>query len=90
MIFSVNKKVLLRDRKRHTARRVASTRSAVVSGWGVGVWWGGGYPTLDWGYGGPVQGDIPKSCPGQWYPPSSAGTRVTPRKAPSTEDQDRT
>ena len=25
--------VLMRDRKRHTARRVASTRSAVLSGW---------------------------------------------------------
>ena len=57
-----NKKVLLRDRKRHTARRVASTRSAVLVGrrWGYPSpilngkvsqscpGWGGGYPILTW------------------------------------------
>ena len=36
-----NKTVLLRERKRHTARRVASTRHAVLAGGG-----GGGVPTL--------------------------------------------
>ena len=36
MGLSGNKRVLLHDRKRHTARRVAGTRSAVLSlGWGV-------------------------------------------------------
>ena len=46
-----NKTVLLRKRKRHTARCVASTRSVILGG-GVGVptlvggyllWWGGTY-----------------------------------------------
>ena len=38
-----NKKVLLRERKRHTARRVASTCYAVPVG-GYLLWWGGAYP----------------------------------------------
>ena len=46
----VNKKVLLRERKRHTDRCVSSTPSAVLSrsgrylgwGWGVGTLAGGG------------------------------------------------
>ena len=54
-----NKKVLLRERKRHTARRVVSTPSAVLTGYPpILTWWGvaylgtphpdlaGGYPTL--------------------------------------------
>ena len=51
----LNKKVLLRDHKRHTACRVASTRCAVLTG-GVG----GGYPhpILVRGY--PIL-----SCPGR-------------------------
>ena len=36
-----NKKVLLRDRKRHTVRRVTNARSAVL--------FRGGYPSPDWG-----------------------------------------
>ena len=42
----INKTVLLRERKRHTARRVASTRYAVLGGGGGGTylgWGGGGY-----------------------------------------------
>ena len=52
-------KVLLRERKRHTARRVASTRHAVPVGGGGGVptlvggylpwWWWGGYLPWWWG-----------------------------------------
>ena len=35
----VNKKVLLRERRRHTARRVASSRSVAMSpDWGGGVY----------------------------------------------------
>ena len=44
-----NKKVLLRERKRHTDRRVASTRYAVPVG-------RGGVPTLGWGGGGTYSG----------------------------------
>ena len=43
-----NKKVLLRKRKRHTVRRVASARYAALSNGG-----GGGVPHPDWGY--PIQ-----------------------------------
>ena len=54
--FILNKKVLLRESKRHTARRVASARHAALSNG-----WGGGelpYPVL-------VVGEYP------WYPPPS-------------------
>ena len=40
--IQINKKVLLRERKRHTDRRVASTRYAAPAGGGGGG--GGGYP----------------------------------------------
>ena len=40
-----NKKVLLRERKRHSACRIASTRYAVLVGGG-----GGGVPALVGGY----------------------------------------
>ena len=52
LYFKVNyfliqyKKVLLRERKRHTARPVASVRSAVLSWLGGCVGGGGGYPIL--------------------------------------------
>ena len=46
---SENKKVLLRECKRHTARHVASTRYAVLMGWGGGTYSGGGYLPW-WGY----------------------------------------
>ena len=42
-----NKKVLLRERKRHTTRHVACTSSAVLSrGYPIPGW---GYPIWDWG-----------------------------------------
>ena len=43
--FNNNKTVLLRECKRHTTRRVASTRSVIPVGGG-----GGGVPTLGGGY----------------------------------------
>ena len=43
---SVYKTVLLRYRKRHTARHVASTHSAVLSWWKVSQSWPGGTPDL--------------------------------------------
>ena len=43
------KKVLLRERKRHTARRVASARYAGWRGrYPIQSWWGGGYPIQSW------------------------------------------
>ena len=47
---AINKKVLPRERKRHTTRCVSSTPSAVLSRGGGGVphpWLGGGTPSLD-------------------------------------------
>ena len=45
-VFKINKKVLLRERKRHTARRVVSTFSLVLTGYPPILTWprGGGYP----------------------------------------------
>ena len=48
-LWSINQKVLLRERKRHTARHVSSARYAALSnGWGAGGTpaspGGGGYP----------------------------------------------
>ena len=76
-----HKKVLLRERKRHTTRRVAGTRSSGLFGWGWGG--GGGYPSPRQGvpypshvlagrY--PSQGPCPQvSLPGTWYPLSVLG-----------------
>ena len=77
------KKVLLRERKRHTARRVASTRYAALSGGGTQ-----GTPPSTPGQGVPHQdlvgegylGYPPPSRPGQGYPgylpPSRPGQGV--------------
>ena len=66
-----NKKVLLREHKRHTDRRVASTPSVVLMGGGTPSqdqtggyphhWMGEGYPIQSWtGWGGiPISGRIP-------------------------------
>ena len=76
-----NKTVLLRERKRHTARRVVSTPSVVLTGYppprpdlaqgctllgGTLLSWPGGYPT----WVNPRQG-IPPSWPGKVPPPLS-------------------
>ena len=58
--ISHNKKVLLREHKRHTARRVASARYAVLSNGGGGTpssHGGGGYPIQSWWGGTPSSPD---------------------------------
>ena len=60
--FKWNKKVLLCDRKRHTAHCVASTHSAVL-------FWG--KPCPDWGYPNPVLAGGTYPCPG--VPPDGTG-----------------
>ena len=60
-----NKKVLLRERKRHTDRRVASARYAVPVGGGVPTL-GGGVPTL--------VGGVPTLVGGGGYLPWTGGT----------------
>ena len=59
LIASFNKKVLLRERKRHTAHRVASARYAALSNGGGGgtpsnPGWGVPHPVLYWGVPHPV------------------------------------
>ena len=54
-----NKKVLLRERKRHTARRVASARYAALSHGGRG----GGYPIQPWVWGYPIQSWLREGYP---------------------------
>ena len=69
-----NKKVLLRERKRHTARRVAVASAC---------YFGGGVPPLDMGWGTPPRWDTPPSKvgvpPQDWYPPSKVGVPPRPR-----------
>ena len=82
---NINKKVLLRERKRHTARRVVSTPSVVlprVPPPGGGTWPGyppGGYRT--WvpprGYQTRVP---PRGGTGPGYPPGGYRTQVPPRE----------
>ena len=71
--FNLNKTVVLRERKRHTTRRVASTFSAVLSREGVPqscfIW---GTPVMARGY------PLPGSCLGLGYPPP-IWDWVTPR-----------
>ena len=59
-----NKKVLLRERKRHTARRVVSTPSVVLTGYRPDL--AGGYPTGV----PPPTGYPPAGYPLAGYPPS--------------------
>ena len=65
-----NKKVLLRERKRHTARRVARARYADLSGGEYPVPCPGGYPVPCWGggYSIPCPGGYP--MPGLGHTPS--------------------
>ena len=77
-IYFKYKKVLLRERKRHTARRVASARYAALSngggagGYPIQSWWGeGGTPIQSW-WGVPKgtthHPDLARGYPG--YPPT--------------------
>ena len=65
-----NKKVLLRERKRHTARRVASARYAALSN----GWVGGGVPHPVMG-GVPLHPDLGQDTP----PPTQTWHGVPPR-----------
>ena len=69
-IIKRNKKVLLRERKRHTARREASTPYVILTGYPP---WAG-YPLLA-GYPAPPAGYPPARVPPAGYPPG----RVLPR-----------
>ena len=76
----INKKVLLRERKRHTARLVVSTPSVVLPGYPP---WGGGYPDLGTPPGGypdlgPPRGGTQTSVP----PRGGTWTSVPPRGVP--------
>ena len=61
----LNKKVLLRERKRHTARRVASTPYVVLTGYPPILTWPGGYPAG----GVPDLGTPPSRAPPGRVPP---------------------
>ena len=79
--YMSNKKVLLRERKRHTARRVVSTPSVVLTGYLPVLTWPGGYPARGVPYlgthpswpGGTLPGGYPI-----WVPPG----RVLPLSWP--------
>ena len=70
--LNFNKKVLLRERKRHTARRAASTRH----GMGTPSSHGGGYPTQSW-WGGVLHPVMVGGYPGTPHPDLARG-RGTP------------
>ena len=75
LITPRNKKVLLRERKRHTARRVVSTPSVVLPGYPPGGVPGPRYPPrggLGTPGGVPGTGYPPRGGPG--YPPGGLGT----------------
>ena len=69
-INTINKKVLLRERKRHTARRVASTPYVVLTGYPPPagyppiLTWPGGVPTWV-----PLRAGYPLAGPGRVPPP---------------------
>ena len=66
--YTGDKKVLLRERKRHTTRRVVSTPSVVLTG----------YPPSDLAGGYPQQGTPPAG-----YPPPAGPGRVPPPPPPT-------
>ena len=83
-----NKKVLLRERKRHTARRISSARYARGGGRGLvrgpggvpGVG-GGPHPRSGGGYPVPGLGGTPLSRPGMGYPPGQTWDGIHPPPA---------
>ena len=89
-LFPSNKKVLLRERKRHTARRVVSTPSVVLTGYhpprgGVPdrVPPRGGYPDPPWGGGYPdPPGGYLTGNPLGGYPDPPRGVPRPPRGVP--------
>ena len=68
-----NKKVLLRERKRHTARCVANTRYVVVTGYPPRGGTRSGTPPRG------VSGQVP---PGSGYPPGGVPSQVPPGGVP--------
>ena len=90
-MYFPNKKVLLRERKRHTTRHISSTPYSVPyrgipHPWlgGTPSWvppiltWPGGTPSLDGGVGYPILGYPPLFWPGQEVPHPWAGGREYP------------
>ena len=71
-----NKKVLLRERKRHTAHRVVSTPSVVLTGYPP--------PVLTW-QGTPQQGTPRQGTPWQGTPPSWTWQGTPPRCMPQSQ-----
>ena len=80
----INKKVLLRERKRHTARRVVTIPSVVLTGYPPILTWPGGYPA--WGVpylGTPPAGyPLPGRVPLAGYPHPHQGTPLLPGRVP--------
>ena len=75
LLFYVYKKVLLRERKKHTDRRVVSIPSVVLTGYPPVLTWPGGdpargYPTWVPLAGYPLAGYPPAGYPPAWYPPA--------------------
>ena len=72
--FTSNKKVLQRERKRHTTRRVASARYADLSRGGTPsqVW--GGTPSHVWGVPRPRSGGVPRPMSGGYPIPGQGVT----------------
>ena len=86
MILTHNKKVLLRERKRHTARRVVSTPSVVLTGYPPPIltWPGGGGYTLH-GYPPgrvPPWPDLARGGTLSGYPPSRVPPLAGPGRIP--------
>ena len=80
--FNVNKKVLLRERKRHTARRVVSTPSVVLPGYPPRGGTRSGTPQGGTRSGPPPRGGVPSQVPpGGYpvrYPPGGVPSQVPP------------
>ena len=65
-----NKKVLLHERKRHTAHHISRTRYAVPRGGGLKIQsWMRGNPSRSWPGGTPVPGGVPPSQDRDGVPP---------------------
>ena len=89
---SNNKKVLLRERKRHTARRVASARYADWGGGGLPIprsGGGGTHPQIQGGFPVPGPGGTPSQVRGRGVPhPRSRGAYSIPGWGEGVPHQD--